>query len=357
MAEVDLRRSDADLFAARRKAREHCGPFTTYFAEYFSENKVYCRLILNLTSDNTYKTIKCELDFYSTNGQINVSELGHFKHLHIAKEKLEEEATYLEQNGFMFVDELEKLTFDIKSTVEKLHENKLSVCSLSDFITRNRNREVYVQPVDKGMHMFFLVDEMGSVWLRPIGLKENVGWQRTADSYLLLMMRDLARLDGAFGFVGEGFYDGTTILLTDIILIKDRWVNELSSHERILAFTDAVKGMGILHPPVAVQVKISIDGLRELTFKNKAVLVSIPSAKPSLSLEPIKDLGRILVTENKPLEIYLGERKTVSHYEVFDFEDLKYKGLGYLKIDINLKGLKFKVSGFKPGDISSAVYC
>lgn len=345
--------------AARVKVRKYCGPFTEYFIEHFSDcaQKTYTRLILNITGDGRYKAIKCSIHLNYSNPYVDVTELGSFKMHHLGMDRIQQEVTVLEQNGFDFIDECNKIRFDVKAKTDLLLEKRLQCFSLKTFHERYTNQDAYTQVVEEGVHVIVVVDENAMVWYRPAGLKSNLGWLHAKDEHIEAVTVGLASLDGAQGFVGEGFYNGVQFVLTDISFLKDKWLFHLNALQRMECYLEAVNEQLMVLPKVAKYKRVKTSEIRTMCTKYKGIIVSVPQAMPCYALSQGDAVCRAMVTEHEPFEAYFGVKKTYDHSEVYDFDDFKYKGLLCHQLKIDLNGLTFTSCGFKPGDKTCAVFC
>lgn len=356
---LELGKMSSAIKLAREKVRQYCGPFTIYFAEHFSNcaRQSYCRTIINLTKDGVYKAIRCDIDLNYPNPFVQVKEIGTFREKHIALGKLSEEATCLELNDYLFIDDCHKEPFNVKSQLDSFLEKRISCYSLKTFHERYRNLEALVQFVEKGMHMTFVVDEFAEVWFRPVGYKDKLGWTKATNEHAQVVLENLARFDGALGFVAEGFFDGLKLVLTDIIFLKDKWLFDLSATERMNAYRQLVDSVSMIKPAVAEYHKVKASDIRKLCNLHKGIIVSTPQAQQSISNTESNHVYRALVVEHEPMDAYFGVKKSSSHSELFDYDDFSYKGLAYHNLKIDIKGLTFKACLFQAGKSECALYC
>lgn len=356
---LELGKMSASIKVARDKVRQYCGPFTIYFAEHFSNcaRQSYCRTIINLTREGAYKAIRCDIDLSYPKPIVQVKELGIFREKHIALGKLNEETTCLEQSDYLFIDECHKVPFDVKSKLASYQEARLKCYSLNTFHQRYKNLEALVQFVEKGMHMTFVVDEFADVWFRPVGYKDKLAWTKASNEHAQVVLENLAKVDGALGFVGEGFFDGLKIILTDIIFLKDKWLFDLKATQRMDAFRQLVDGLAMVKPSIAEYQKVKASDIRKLCSSHRALIISTPQATQSVTNSANANVYRALVVEHEPFDAYFGVKKSASHSELFDYDDFSYKGLAYHNLKIDIKGLTFKACLFQAGKSDCALYC
>lgn len=356
---MNTQRLNEVIDAGRVKVRKFCGPFSLYIIEHFSNcmEMRYSRVVLNALREGGYEAKKLVVNLHYMSPFVQESTLGRFKHKHLAMNCIEQEVTCLEQEGFTFVNEYKKDQFDLKAAVAALREIRMTCFSLKEFVIRNQNPEALVQMVDRGMHMMLLVDEWGKTWYRPVGYAENMKWTDASNSHIEAVLEGLATIDGSQGFVGEGFFDGCHLTITDVSFVKNTWMHELCPQQRLNEFEQMLAPTGIVKPTIAQYQRVKAADVTRLCSLNKSLIVSVPKATSSLTAETGGKIYRALVSEHEPFVALFGQRKTHDHSEIYDYSDLKSKGLAFHNLKVDLNGLTFTTCNFRPGDKSCALFC
>ena len=345
--------------AGRTKVRKFSGPYSVYVVDHFSDchEKCFSRIVLNARDEGGFEAKKLLVKLHYMTPFVQESTLGSFKHRHLALARIEEEITCLEQSGFIFIDEFQKEQVDIKAAVANLVESRLTCFKLPEFLQRYRNTEALVQRVNSGMHMLLLVDEWGKVWYRPTGFSKNLPWFDASGSHIEVVLKGLGSIDGAIGFVGEGFYDGCHLTLTDVALVGSAWIYDLGANERLDAYQSTIKSLEIVKPSVAQYERVKAAEVARLCHQNGSLIVSVSKATPSLSARQANHIYRALVSEHDAFVAMFGHRKTSEHSELFDYSDFSSKGLAFHNLMLDLNGLTFTTCNFRPGDMKCALFC
>lgn len=345
--------------AGRAKVRKFSGPYSVYVIDHFSDcsEKCFTRIVLNARDEGGFEAKKLMVKLHYMTPFVQESTLGCFRHRHLAMARIDEEVTCLEQSGFTYIDEFKKEQVDIKAAVANLVESRLTCFKLPEFLQRYRNTDALVQRVNSGMHMLLLVDEWGTVWYRPTGFSENLPWFDATGSHIEVVLKGLGSIDGAIGFVGEGFYDGCHLTLTDVVLVGSAWLYDLGANERLETFQSMIKSLEIVKPFVAQYERVKAAEVARLCNQNGSLIVSVSKATPSLSARQANHIYRALVSEHESFVAMFGHRKTSEHSELFDYSDFSSKGLAFHNLMLDLNGLTFTTCNFRPGDMKCALFC
>lgn len=345
--------------AGRAKVRKFSGPYSVYVVDHFSNcaEKIFTRIVLNAKDEGGFEAKKLMVTLHYMTPFVQESTLGSFKYKHLAMERINEEITCLEQSGYLFIDEFVKDQINVKAAVEKLNESRLRCFQLTEFLQRYRNSEALIQRVNSGMHVLLLVDEWGKVWYRPTGFSKNLPWFDATGSHIEAVLKGLGSIDGALGFVGEGFFDGCHLTINDVALVGNTWVYDLGAQERLVAFQSMIDSLEIVKPSIASYEKVKLSQVAGICHQNRSLIVSVSKAAPSLSATQKIQIFRALVTEHDALVVMFGHRKTSEHSEIFDFSDFSSKGLAFHNLTIDLNGLTFTACNFMPGEKKCAIFC
>jgi hypothetical protein len=345
--------------AGRAKVRKFSGPNSVYVVDHFSDcnEKCFTRIVLNASEEGGFDAKKLMVKLHYMTPFVQESTLGNFKYRHLAMGRIDEEITCLEQSGYLFIDEFTKDQINVKAAVEEMNESRLRCFKLTEFLQRYRNADALVQLVNSGMHVLLLVDEWGKVWYRPTGFSSNLPWFDATGSHIEVVLKGLGSIDGAVGFVGEGFFDGCHLTVSDVALVGNAWVHNLGAKERLETFQAMIKSLEIVKPSIAAYEKVKACEVAGLCHQNRSLIVSVSKAAPSLCSGQTVQIFRALVTEHESFVAMFGHRKTSEHSEIFDYSDLSSKGLAFHNLTLDLNGLTFTACNFRPGEKKCALFC
>lgn len=257
-----------------------------YYAE---EGGAFARMTISKTKDGHFEAQLSKLLIQDISKNVTKLKLGTFGHYFEAKDKIEQQITLLEQEGWDFLEDGVLELVDLLSEIEPLLKEVASLVPLKVNEAADIFGNGYIRgvKVTGGIRCLVVMDSFKNIWVRPSNQSGGVKWE-LASSVVKNAFERFAGVDGTRGVAVEVVIEDCKVTIIDVLFMHNKWIWGDEHFSRLSSLDNYTKHNKIfcdIHLPV----RVSVGGLRNLFFGAiKGVVIQKGAARYVVGLEVSK---------------------------------------------------------------------